>query len=269
MKKFVYLLCFAVVVCSFYLVRKMHLHNFIKGKIELEKLYRYEVNNVTSPKELPKFIYVAHAGGGFRGKTYLNTIEAIDNSYNLGVDFIEVDINYTKDSIEALAHDFINKPASEFLKDKTTGTHLLLKDLLLWLNDKAVFVITDIKANNLKILQDIKNRFPAQSARIIPQVYTISEIIEAKKMGYRNIIFTNYISLYPNSIIKNLSRTNSLFAITLPYDYNFKTFEYFGGLKEMKTPIFTHTINDPEIISGLLHEGCRGVYTDFLLTSSD
>ncbi len=267
--RLIYLIVVIVLLSFIFFAKKMHLDHFFMGKSELSKLTLFESSSKIKPRHLVKFIYVAHAGGGYKGKSYLNNLEALDNSYKLGLDFIEIDLNYSKDSIVVLSHDFVDKTASEFLLDKTHGTHLSMDDFLLWLKDKNVYIITDIKANNLKVLQDIINRFKIESEKIIPQVYTISEIIEAKKMGYHDLIYTNYISLYPNSIILDLAKTESLFGITLPYDTNFKILEYFENFKAMETPIFTHSLNDPKSVSQLMQEGCSGVYTDFLLLSSD
>lgn len=269
MKKRLTIVLFLILLFSAgYILKRLHWHNYFKGKNELRQLSHYEKSSLLKVNRLNDFIYVAHAGGSYQGKIYPNTLEAINNSYSKSVNYIEVDIHYTTDSVVVLSHDFVNKTASDYLKDTTTGTHLLLEDLLIWLSERNVTVITDVKANNVKILNQIIQDYPTLESRIIPQVYTIQEIIHAKEMGYTNIIFTNYISVYPNCIIKELAEGNSLFGITVPYDRNFKLFRFFENFHELPTPIFTHTLNDPEIVNELQQEGCKGVYTDSLLLPS-
>jgi glycerophosphoryl diester phosphodiesterase len=247
----------------------LHWHNYFKGKRELHQLLQYEKSHpLKTDRPEDNFIYVAHAGGNFPNKIYPNSLEAINNCYRIGMNYIEVDIEYTSDSVVVLSHDYVDNTASEYLKDTSTGTHLLLKDFLSWLSERDVILITDVKSNNAKILQQIIRDYPSLKAKIIPQVYTIPEIILVKEMGYTNVIYTNYISTYPNCIVKELAETNSLYAITLPYDRCFKLLRLFEDIHELPTPIFTHTVNDPEIVSQLQREGFKGVYTDTLLLPS-
>ncbi len=256
-----------IVLASFglYVFKKLNLENFWNGLDDIETL---QCNDSVSEQASFDFIYIAHAGGGFQGKTYLNTLEAINNSVNLGVNFIELDFQYTIDSVVVLAHDVVTVGEKEFLSDRTMGTHLNLDQLLNWLKDKKVTLITDIKANNLIILKIISQRYPELMTRIIPQVYFISEIDEVKMLGFDRIIFTNYRAAYPNMIIKQLADCHTLFAITLPYGINFKLFRFSYDIKSLSTPILLHTINDPEIIDKCIDMGVNGVYTDFSLFPS-
>lgn len=251
-----------------YLFKKTHLHHYFKGKRALESFLNYQQSHPFSPKPSEAFCYIAHAGGGYQGRSYLNTLEAIENSYRMGVNYVEIDFHYTMDSVVVLAHDYVEKTEAEFLSDKESGTHLSLTDFLKWLSNKNIFLITDIKVDNVKVLKWIAENNPELLDKIIPQAYSIPEIVDIKELGYENIIFTNYVSFYPNTIIKELAATKALFAITLPYNTNMKLWQYFGGFKDMDTPIFGHTINDQFVAQKLLKSGCKGVYTDELLQSS-
>lgn len=49
------------------------------------------ISQGSPPNHVP---LVAHAGGGFDGKKFTNSIQALDASYGAGHRFIEVDINW-------------------------------------------------------------------------------------------------------------------------------------------------------------------------------
>ncbi len=247
-----------------YFAKKTHLQRYF---VECCELLPKNTPLLTGSKS-SSFLYIAHAGGGLNNSTYLNTLEAIERSYKLGVNFIEVDINYTLDSVIVLSHDFVRVPAAVFLQDRVSGTHLSLKNLLKWLSDSNVYLITDIKADNLKILRQVTLVYPGLVKKIIPQAYSICEINSIIKMGFNNVIFTNYVAGYTNSTIKKLAQAKCLFAITLPYDINFKLMQYSGQLQQMPTPILTHTINDPNLTKRLQESGCKGIYSDFILLPS-
>jgi len=266
MKKRVAIFLIVLVVLSAgYLLKRLHYHHYFKGKADLSLLREFEKVHQWGPTRPAGFVYVAHAGGSYAGKIYPNSLEALDNSYRAGVRYIEVDIHYTNDSITVLSHDYVNKSANDFLKDSTSGTHVSLNGFVQWLNDKDVKIITDVKVDNVKVLQKILQDYPAIERKLIPQVYTIAEIIQVKKLGYKNIIYTNYISVYPNPIIKELANSKILFGIALPYDRNFKLFRLFQNFSEFTTPIFLHTVNDPGVVEQLRQLGCKGVYSDTLL----
>lgn len=257
-----------ILLFSLYVARQTNQFNFFAGARDLARLECYLATVEQESFEVPDFIYIAHAGGGLNGATYLNTREAFDNASQHGVDYIEVDFHYSKDSVVVASHDYEDRTVQEFLEDKSSGTHIQMSDALEWLKNRKVMLVTDIKTDNIRILQNIALRHTDVLNQIIPQAYSITEIIELKKLGFKNIIFTNYISRYPNNIIERMSELRCLYAITLSYDVNFRSMQHLGKFRKLTTPIFTHTINDEELTRKLMKSGCRGIYTDFLLRPS-
>jgi glycerophosphoryl diester phosphodiesterase len=257
---------FIIIGTGVFGAKKLHYHNYSKGRNELDALHSVPA---TDSQRDDNFYYIAHAGGIYQGITYTNTLDAIENSCKAGVKFIELDFNYSKDSVVVLSHDFVDVTANAYCQDMSNGRHLSLVQLLDWLGKKQVKIITDIKVDNLKILRWISANHPHLQKQLIPQAYTISEVSQIRAMGYESVIFTNYISQYPNSIIWSLAQRGDLFGITMPYDWNFKAFIFFRDIKKSKTRIFTHSVNDIHIVTSLKAEGCHGVYTDVLLQPVD
>jgi hypothetical protein len=256
------------ILAVLFFLRRTNQHHLLKGNADLEILSNYLASHPKDTFYVPKFVYIAHAGGGLGRRTYLNNLEAIENSMRRHVNFIEIDFHYSKDSVVIACHNFEQRTVAEFLQDTTLGTQLTLASLMEWLADKEVMLITDIKTNNIKILKQISIKYKPILRKIIPQAYTIPEIIEIKEMGFKNVIYTNYISRYPNSVITQLANAHCVYAITLPYDMNFKRLKYFHGFNNIPTPIFTNTVNDRDLTDDLVNSGCRGVYTDLLLLPS-
>lgn len=125
---------------------------------EIDRYYRAAYEN--------KYIY--HALGGIEGKTYLNTISALDQSYKKGARFFETDINFTKDKKLVLAHgwsksDYIKKlgvhynadhpipTLEEFKKFKIKNVYepASFKDLVAYMKKhKDMYVMIDIGKRN-------------------------------------------------------------------------------------------------------------------------
>ena len=73
--------------------------------------------NLDSIKSLPnlsdeedawytKYHYIAHGGGGLDGRTYSNSLEAMNHSYENGLRVFDIDLTFTSDSVLVLRHDW-------------------------------------------------------------------------------------------------------------------------------------------------------------------
>ena len=58
-----------------------------------------------------------------------------------------------------------------------------------------MYLITDTKNDNRKLLDLIKNKYSYMQKRIIPQVYSQDEYMYAKELGFDNIIYKDFLSL--------------------------------------------------------------------------
>ncbi|MBI4845942.1 MAG: amidohydrolase [Candidatus Omnitrophica bacterium] len=224
---------------------------------------------------LPLSPFIAHAGGSINTVAYSNSQEALDYNYEKGFRFIELDFEWTSDGKLVLLHDWatvlkmlFNEPAGrrsleEFknFKMKEGLRQLTLEQFIDWLKrNKDVFVITDIKTNNITALERIKGQFPIMVENFIPQVYDFEEYFLARKLGYRHIILTLYRSNYLDEEIVNFAKKNYLAAVTMPIKRGLTNLPRM--LKEINVPAYVHTVNDEELLKELKENGVFGIYTD-------
>ena len=234
-------------------------------------------SNSVGPCEDPvPYLLVAHAGGAIYGFRYTNSLEAIEQSYNNGFRFIELDFEWTKDNKVVLIHDwdsmarrmFKSEPEVLTLKEFKNAevfqdlTLLDLDNLADWLEKRDdVYIITDAKRDNLKFLKLIKERYEHIQPRIIPQIYSFDECSPVKQMGYNNVILTLYGLHNSNDEIVDFAGNNTVFAVTMPAERALTDLPM--RLKEISIPTYVHTINDLYIFEELSENGVFGIYTDY------
>lgn len=220
---------------------------------------------------------IAHAGGRIKGLTYTNCKEAFDKSYEDGYKFIEVDFEWTTDGQPVLLHSwdgFLTKffgvePKRYSLKvfrsfDMINNWHqMTLESLTHWMKEHPdVYIITDVKDNNLKLLSLISQNYPDLQKQIIPQIYFMDEYIRAEHLGYKNIIYTLYRSSNTAEEIVDFAKHNKLLAITMPIA-KAKT-DLPKVLGDIGVFSYSHTINDIDLAKMLEDQGIDGFYTDDL-----
>ena len=251
----------------------------------------------SAPKSIitPEFLpfadgeLIAHAGGAIEDLTYSNSLEALNLSVRNGFKYIEIDFLNTKNGDIILLHDWKDgymslfsaapgaeknaaprrkkptKTAAEFKSLVMTRglTQMDLNDLITWMsNNPEVYIVTDIKADNLKNLRKIRDVSGEVQRRFIPQIHKLKNYSKVKALGYEKIILTTYRNKLPADKLGEFCRDNELFALTMPSArIQSDTFDRLGHID---TPVFVHTINSPEIASGFIAKGVSGVYTDFL-----
>lgn len=123
---------------------------------------------------------MAHAGGTIYGFRYTNSLEAIEESYNNGFRFIELDFEWTKDDEVVIIHDWdsmvqrLFKTAPGVLMWKEFKSAKIFQDLTLMdLDDSAAwlekrndaYIITDAKKGNLKFWNMLKKNTGTYNGR--------------------------------------------------------------------------------------------------------
>ncbi len=223
---------------------------------------------------------IAHAGGGVEGKSYTNSIEALNHNYASGFDLFEIDFVWTIDNQLVCLHDWAKTP--KWLLNYNSEVPLALKEfnqlehpklkfkpcnlqrLNQWLIDHPeALIVTDIKQNNINGLKFIKQWISDAEARIIPQIYQPEEYSAIKKMGYWSIIWSLYKYHGSNESVVRASQKMDLFAITMP---EFRAKQGLAhALSDPYVPTYVHTINDKSTaLYYQKHHGISSVYTDFL-----
>jgi glycerophosphoryl diester phosphodiesterase len=239
-----------------------------------------ESNTAAGLPEAPRLI--AHAGGEIYGIRLTNSLEALENSYNKGFRFMEVDISPTSDGIPVLVHDWGNAnwlmnvkystmaPAYEEFKSRETILGLSLMDINMlaeWLveHDDA-YIVTDVKYDNLDFLGLFKERYPGVYNRIIPQIYFFDEYEPVKELGFKHIILTLYRSKATDGEIIDFCKSHSLFALTMSSGK--ASPDRLEKFMEAGTPIYVHTVNDYNAYVKLRDIGVHGIYTDYFQPSA-
>ncbi len=218
-----------------------------------------------------KDLRVAHAGGQFKDKVYVNSITAMESNHKF-INYFEIDLQLTTDNRLICLHNPLSSAApihngtfnelkNYILKNDLCYDEKLKKFLK---QNKKIFIITDFKNNNLKGLNFIKEYFETDIHRFIPQIYYEDEYIKIKDLGFKNIIFTFYkIPDYSNDQIYKIIKKMDLFAITMnPARLRSGIVKKFD---EKDFFIYVHTVNSLiRFIQYKLFFGADEIYTDNL-----
>lgn len=213
-----------------------------------------------------KDLRVAHAGGEYKGKVYVNSISSIESNYKF-TKYFEIDLQLTKDNRLVCVHDpIINNytfnEIKEFLLKNDFCYDQSLKKLLN--KNKEIFIITDFKTENIQGLNFIKKYFESDINRFIPQIYFENEYAKVKKLGFKKIIFTFYrIPNYSNDRLYMIIKNMDLFAITM--DPARLRSGIVKRLDEKNFFVYVHTVNSLlRFIQYKLFFGANEIYTDNL-----
>ncbi|WP_162846919.1 glycerophosphodiester phosphodiesterase family protein [Marinicella litoralis] len=226
-----------------------------------------------------KIQMIAHAGGGYDGHNYSNSIEALNGSYQGGFRYIEMDFSWTSDQQLVCLHDW-DKTFKKIFKKKIKQAvsyaefkqlveehpdfrSCTLDSLAQWLSNKPdVRIITDIKYDNLQGIRLIIEKYPELKSQLIPQFYQPEEYPILKDMGFKDLIWILYQYKGSKQSVIELSRPMELFAVSMRTSQaKNKTLQKL--LKHHR--IFVYTINDENSKIKLLENyGVTGLYTDFL-----
>ncbi len=226
-----------------------------------------------------KPLMIAHAGGGYNGINYTNSIEALDASYQAGFRYIELDFSWTSDGRLVCLHDwgksftkiFNRKTKSavsyvefkQLVKNHADFRSCTLDSLAAWLTNKPeVKIITDIKYDNHKGIQLIIEKYPELQNQLIPQFYQPGEYQQLKDMGFDDLIWILYQYKGSEESVLKLSKEMNLRAVSMrAKQAKSKTLQQLLNYHR----IFVYTINKAKTLQRLVSKyQVSGIYTDFL-----
>ena len=269
----------ALIISSFCLITLSNPINNLTT--ELVKYHHQPNTSVIEYNNLPTLPMIAHAGGDFQGKTYTNSIEALNHNYNKNFRYFELDFSWTSDQNLVCIHDWTHSYKRSFgeeivsipsleefnllVQEKSQFTKCTLPSLIEWLkNYPQAFIVTDIKENNLDGLELISKKYPQYTQQFIPQIYHHKEFKTAQKLGFKNIIWTLYKYRGNEKSIINFAQKYSLYAVTMPIKKAKTGLPL--KLKEVGISSYAHTINQEELLNELVNDhGINNIYTDHLL----
>ncbi|MBQ6893854.1 MAG: hypothetical protein IJN48_06570 [Clostridia bacterium] len=222
---------------------------------------------------------IIHAGGEIDGILGSNSLEALEASYANGYRVIEIDFVLSSDGEPVCLHDwskYYSKSLSEtpitkaeFEKVLIFGkyTSMTFDSLANWMKEHPdVYIVTDIKENNVDVLRLMARKHPEIVSRIIPQIYQYEEYIYVRASGYSNIILTLYrLPTYEQKINAQYNATfaSSREMLAVTADVVLAKDEFIKPFVANGMPLYFHTVNDDAKQQALISAGATGVYTDY------
>ena len=227
---------------------------------------------------------VVHAGGSLTTQAgdeviYTNSLDALQNMYNAGNRFCEIDIRETSDGVLICAHgDETHLANGSDLPADADSAAFLSEHLFGELQPMSVemlaafmrkhpdlYIITDAQGDNLEISQKLANGWPDLRDRFIIQIYHEREYDPIREMGFRNLIYTLYRAddeernLWE---IAHFAETHELVGITIQKE-QFYSMKNRIAMAHCGVPFMFHTVNDAAEIEAMLQKPyIAAVYTD-------
>lgn len=218
---------------------------------------------------------IAHAGGGYNGIIYTNSLEALESNYQAGYRMIEVDLNYTSDGAIVLLHDWDNvkfnltgksgvQSRDEFMADgKSVGlTFLDISQLCDWLNNrKDVRIVLDSKVDSLGVLKKVSTLPQCPKNQLIPYINSASQYPLVKNMGFNSLML----------LAQTLSAGDALALTWLKNDPNFSLAlsqvndrESIQKITQLGIRTYIWTIDDIDTSVAFKRVGAFGTITNFI-----
>lgn len=233
--------------------------------------------------------YIIHGAGKLEGHnlygevkffTCSNSLEGFRQCLEQDCEFVETDFSFTSDGELVCIHDWYPSYSDDihfegdalsleaFMNTKIFRQYTpvsldMLADMLK--SNKRLFIITDIKDDNIGGLRYIAEKYPDLTGRFIAQIYSESEYAHARELGYDYIIYTLYRldwnSKTDTERHRSFAETNPLVGIAFSYELC-EVPGFLDGMKKAGVPLFVHTVNDREEQDMYFSMGIQGVYTD-------
>ena len=241
-----------------------------------------EVENLR--KEISAQKRVVHAGGALTTQVgdeviYTNSLDALQNMYNAGNRFCEIDIRETSDGVLICAHGDethlangsdlpVDAESAAFLSERLFGEFqpMSVEMLTAFMREHPnLVIITDAQGDNLEISQKLADSWPDLLDRFIIQIYHEREYNPIREMGFRNLIYTLYRAddeernLWE---IAHFSETHELVGVTIQKE-QFYSMKNRIAMAHCGVPFMFHTVNDGAEIEAMLKKPyVAAVYTD-------
>ena len=223
--------------------------------------------------------FITHGAGTIDGLAGSNSREALEAAYAAGCRFVELDFNFTADGDLACIHDWVSQyssgitdcvplTADRFRECRIYDayTPMLLSDVASYLAAYTdLYIITDIKDDNLAGLAHIAAAYPNLRSRFIVQIYSEDEYDAAWDLGFSQIIYTLYRLDWAEKTDTNHLREFTKEHLLFAYTFAAQLCHLDGYVEEMLTcgvPLFVHTVNGDEEQERYFAMGISGIYTD-------
>jgi len=239
---------FAAVLLS--AVAVLHYRGSVRGNLIALVDLPYSRQAASSHSSPVEARLVAHAGGAVRGITYTNSLEALNGHYAEGYRVFELDFHWTSDGRLVVIHDWdgatdtFGTKRHVFSYDeyvsarRSDGLHqLTFEDLCKWLQThRDTFIVTDTKDSNIRFLRYLQANGGDIGPQLIVQIYRMSELDAARKLGPRAVWLTVYKYSIPAWALSSISGVDAFVIPIGAYD------KYRNPLLMKKVHFYVHSV---------------------------
>ena len=227
---------------------------------------------------------IIHAAGALRTQAgdeaiYTNSLDALQNMYDAGNRFCEIDIRETSDGVLICAHGDeahlangselpADAESGDFLSERLFGefTPMTVEMLAAFMREHPdLTVITDAQGDNLRISRKLAEALPDLKDRFIIQIYHESEYDPVREYGFQNLIYTLYRAADEERNlweIAHFAEKHALVGITIQKE-QFYSAKNRIAMAHCGLPFMFHTVDDAAEIEAMLRKPyVAAVYTD-------
>ena len=228
---------------------------------------------------------IIHAGGyvtlsNGTQVSYTNSLEALENCWQNGKRFCEIDLQEASDGTLICGHGDENElvfgtglpttaSGADYLSCRIYGefTPLSAEDLAAFMRGHSGFyVFADVKSNNLRVCRRLAEAFPDLRSRFIVQIQLPEEYETLRELGFPYITYPIFKTPDEQRGLLQLTafaENHELLALILPNGYYSPDSKLLLAGKLIRTPLILHTLNDSWEIDYYLHNHlAAAVYTD-------
>ena len=228
---------------------------------------------------------IIHAGGyvtlsNGTQVSYTNSLEALENCWQNGKRFCEIDLQEASDGTLICGHGDENElvfgtglpttaSGADYLSCRIYGefTPLSAEDLAAFMRGHSGFyVFTDVKSNNLRVCRRLAEAFPDLRSRFIVQIQLPEEYETLRELGFPYITYPIFKTPDEQRGLLRLTafaENHELLALILPNGYYSPDSKLLLAGKLIRTPLILHTLNNSwEIEYYLKNHLATAVYTD-------
>ena len=228
---------------------------------------------------------IIHAGGyvtlsNGTQVSYTNSLEALENCWQNGKRFCEIDLQEASDGTLICGHGDENElvfgtglpttaSGADYLSCRIYGelTPLSAEDLAAFMRGHSGFyVFADVKSNNLRVCRRLAEAFPDLRSRFIVQIQLPEEYETLRELGFPYITYPIFRTPDEQRGLLQLTafaENHELLALILPNGYYSPDSKLLLAGKLIRTPLILHTLNDSWEVDYFLHNHlAAAVYTD-------
>lgn len=240
---------------------------------------------------------VAHAGGAFEGRTYTNSIDALEYNYQKGIRAFEIDMIFSSDGRLVCRHDwsvgsytrfkqFYNRQEPILSYDQFRNTPIMEKyrsmtaaDLVQFIKKHPdCYIVTDFKHENSFIFRssvralvdEIRAVDPKLVDRIVWQIYSKENLTDLKRVypvNTDNVVLCLYMKplKFKEEEILNWMLMNDIRVLGLSEGFYMQHKSLVKHLLDNRIQTYLFTINSRASYAEMKKNYVFGIYTDNLL----